>query len=72
LPSKYIPAAERKPAKRKLVRVRCLGPAAKEHTFETADPVRNRVCDECMVRIQSLARLHHDGPLPHCGLGDSH
>lgn len=72
MPSRYIPAGERGDRKVATFRVRCLGPARKEHTFLTTDPKRNRICDECMERINALAKLHHEGPLPHYERGESY
>lgn len=37
-------------------RVRCLGPARKEHTFLSADATRERVCQECR-RLQQKRRV---------------
>ena len=38
------------------VRVRCLGPAKREHTFLSADPKRERICPRCR-QLQKFVSL---------------
>ncbi len=46
MPRHYVPKG--------MFRVRCLGPDAKEHTFNSPDPKRIRVCGRCREKLQHL------------------
>lgn len=44
-------------------RVRCLGPADKEHFFQSVDPVNQRICERCRGLQQRLSMAHQSAPM---------
>lgn len=65
MPSKPIPKGVKNPP-RKRVRVRCLGPGG-EHTFMSDDPIRHRVCADCVVKIRALSYWERRRPMEIAG-----